>query len=101
LLLTELDAHKESEMEASRRTLISICMGSSCFARGNNRTLQVLREYLRTRQLEDQVDVKGLLCGGGCSQGPNLVIDGMAYHAVQPAALVELLDHHFRPGSAG
>ncbi len=88
-------------VEASRRTQISICMGSSCFARGNNRTLQVLREWLRVRQLDAQVDVRGVLCGGACSDGPNLFIDGKAYHAVEPGAVVELLDHHFRSGSGG
>jgi len=83
-------------MPDTKSLSISLCLGSSCFARGNNTTLQVVQEYLRTHHLEGQVEVRGLLCKGGCSQGPNMVIDGAAYARVEPSALPALLDHHLR-----
>lgn len=79
------------------RVQISVCMGSSCFARGNNSTLHALQEYLKTHHLEGQVEVRGLLCQGACAQGPNMVIDGTPYGRVEPSALVALLEHHLHP----
>ncbi len=88
-------------MPDSKTVHIQICMGSSCFARGNNRTLQALREYVQTRGLEGAVDIRGLLCGSACSQGPNMVIDGVPYRAVEPGSVEEVLDHHLSARSAG
>jgi NADH:ubiquinone oxidoreductase subunit E len=77
-------------------TRITVCMGSSCFARGNNRNLELLLEYLDKRGLRDQVQLKGTLCEGRCSQGPTLLIDDQLNPRIDPVSLVGLLDHHFR-----
>lgn len=84
-------------MEETKRTRIAICMGSSCFARGNNQTLQQMLDYVKRHGLQDSVELKGLLCKGACSGGPNLEIDGTPYRAVEPGAILQLLDHHLRP----
>jgi NADH:ubiquinone oxidoreductase subunit E len=70
-------------------------MGSSCFARGNCRNLELILEYLEKRGLKAQVEVKGALCEGRCSSGPNLTIDGTDYTQVDPVSVVALLNHHF------
>ncbi|MGC4122830.1 MAG: (2Fe-2S) ferredoxin domain-containing protein [Myxococcales bacterium] len=84
-------------MEDDKRVHISICMGSSCFARGNQRTLELLREELKARGQEGAVALKGALCCGQCSHGPNLVIEGKAQEQVEPAALGALLDSILGP----
>ena len=38
-------------------TKISICMGSSCFARGNAINLKTIEEYIAKNNLEAEIDV--------------------------------------------
>ena len=74
---------------------ICVCMGSSCFARGNGKNTRMLKEYLARSHLEQSVELVGLLCEGRCSSGPNLQIDGQTYRGVAPSALETILDRHF------
>ena len=53
---------------------VEICMGSSCFARGNSENLQAIEAYLTENGLEDRVELIGHLCLGRCKEGPNLRI---------------------------
>lgn len=76
-------------------TRITVCMGSSCFARGNSRNLEIILDYLERRGLKAQVEIKGALCEARCSLGPNIVIDGTEYTQIDPVSVVALLDHHF------
>ncbi|MGE5611541.1 MAG: (2Fe-2S) ferredoxin domain-containing protein [Bacillota bacterium] len=73
---------------------ITLCMGSSCFSRGNNRNIEVVQQYLTSNGLTDSVDVRGHLCEGLCKTGPNIVIDGKLYQEVDPVAVVGLLNFH-------
>ena len=41
---------------------ISICLGSSCFARGNNANIAVVKQFLADRGLEAEVTFTGQLC---------------------------------------
>jgi NADH:ubiquinone oxidoreductase subunit E len=72
-------------------------MGSSCFARGNNRNLELILEYLQKRGLKPRVDLKGTLCEAHCSKGPNISIDDKMHSGVEPVSVVALLDHCFQP----
>lgn len=74
---------------------ISICMGSSCAARGNMKNLTRIRNYLRESGIEAEVALRGALCSNACTTGPNMTIDGTEYHGVDPASLDDLLVHHF------
>jgi NADH:ubiquinone oxidoreductase subunit E len=69
-------------------------MGSSCFARGNNRAIQVLQDYVKGQGLEDVVAMKGVLCEGKCKVGPNVKIDGKAYENVDPSTIIDLVSFH-------
>lgn len=75
---------------------IEICMGSSCFARGNNKNLQVISQYLKDHQLEAEVTLSGLRCCNLCSKGPNLMIDGVEYNNVDAGTLIDILDKVFK-----
>ena len=77
---------------------IVICMGSSCFARGNNRNLTQIREFVRARGIEARVQLTGLLCHNRCNRGPNIVIDGVAYDEVSPSAVIGLIEQHLQQG---
>ena len=71
---------------------ITICMGSSCFARGNEEHLQIIEKYLQENDLEAEVSLKGSCCEGHCAKGPNLVINGKIYHHVEQGILIDLLN---------
>ena len=71
----------ETEAATPRRPQITICMGSSCFARG----------------LKDEVDVDlgASLCTGNCADGPIVVVDGKIYKHVDPLVMRDILEATF------
>lgn len=71
---------------------IVVCMGSACFSRGNVKTVQILREYLLARGLDQKIKVTGTLCQDACKEGPNLCMDGDCLCRVDPTTLPDLLD---------
>ncbi|HVP65591.1 MAG TPA: (2Fe-2S) ferredoxin domain-containing protein [candidate division Zixibacteria bacterium] len=71
---------------------ITICLGSSCFARGNGENLRVLQEYVKRSGLNATVKMRGVLCHEKCTAGPNIMIDGVEYTEVQPGTAVALLE---------
>jgi NADH:ubiquinone oxidoreductase subunit E len=77
---------------------ITICMGSSCFSRGNNRNIEVIQGYLGARSLPPGVELKGHLCQGHCKSGPNVSINGKWYHEVDPIVIIGLLNHYMPKG---
>jgi len=74
---------------------IVICMGSSCFSRGNKYSLELIKKYLKKRGLEDTFRFKGSHCFGECEHGPVVIIDGIRYTEVQPDKITELMENHF------
>ncbi|MGO8757948.1 MAG: (2Fe-2S) ferredoxin domain-containing protein [Terracidiphilus sp.] len=70
---------------------IVVCLGSSCFARGNAQNLSTIETYLQSHKLDGAVRVTGSLCQDECKQGPNLSVCGESQHEVAPAKLREIL----------
>jgi NADH:ubiquinone oxidoreductase subunit E len=75
---------------------IVICLGSSCFARGNSENLAIINAHVQSRGLNASIRLTGRLCQDQCKQGPNLTIGGEFHHGVTTARLRELLQ---QPGS--
>lgn len=80
----------------SEELSITICMGSSCYSRGNRRNIEVIQKFLADEQQEATVQVVGHLCEDHCLQGPNVQIAGTIYHAVDSASVAGLLRHHLK-----
>ena len=78
------------------RKEIKICMGSSCFSRGNKQTLQIIQKYLKDHQLEREIVLKGNHCFSDCSDGPVLKIGSKVYEHVSSDNILEILDQEFR-----
>ncbi len=72
---------------------IVVCLGSSCFARGNSENLAILQKYVQIPGSSISVRLTGKLCQDQCKDGPNLMIGRDIYHNVTPAKLRELLQH--------
>ena len=77
------------------RVVIEICMGSSCFSRGNRKTLQVIQKYLREHDREQDVVLKGNHCFSDCSRGPVVKINGEIHEKVTPQNIIDILEKTF------
>jgi len=54
---------------------ITLCMGSSCFSRGNGKNLPRIQQFLKSHDLHARIALKGCRCGGCCATGPNIWVD--------------------------
>ena len=72
-------------------------MGSSCFARGNEKNLAACEEFLSARGLKDEVDVDlgASLCTGNCAEGPVVIVDGKTYMNVDRGVMADILEKTF------
>lgn len=79
------------------RPCITICMGSSCFARGNEKNVAYCEKFLAARGLRDEVDVVlgASLCTGNCADGPIVIVDGKTYKRVDEGVMLDLLERLF------
>lgn len=75
-------------------TSITICMGSSCFSRGNNRNIEVIQDYIASQSLSPGVELTGHLCEGHCKAGPNVTLNGTMHHQVDPIVIIGLLNQY-------
>lgn len=72
-------------------------MGSSCFARGNEKNVAYCEKFLAARGLRDEVDVVlgASLCTGNCAQGPIVIVDGNVHTQVDEGVMSDILNRLF------
>ena len=63
-------------------TEIKICMGSACFAKGNQ------------ENLEADISIVGALCENKCEAGPRIIINEKEYTNVTKEQIKEVLDSY-------
>ena len=73
------------------KTEIIICLGSSCFARGNKKTVQAIESYIKEHQLQEKVFFHGGHCFGHCEKGPILKINKKIYENVEHINVIDIL----------
>jgi len=73
------------------KTNIIICMGSSCFSRGNQISLDLIKTYLKKNNLEGNISFSGQLCSEHCSKGPIVTINQKIYEDVHPDNVIDIL----------
>lgn len=74
---------------------MQICLGSSCFSRGNRDVVNFIREYLRKNHLEERIIFKGARCMNLCSNGPNLRINERIIEGVTLSKIEAILEKEF------
>lgn len=79
----------------AQRIEVHICLGSSCFSRGNKDVVLFIKEYLRKNHLDDKVIFKGARCMGHCSNGPNLSINGVSMEGITISKIESILEKEF------
>ena len=75
---------------------IVICLGSSCFARGNKQTVKVIADYLKVNKIENEIFFHGNHCFGKCDKGPFAKIDNVIYESVDSDNIIKILDSVFK-----
>lgn len=70
---------------------ITVCMGSSCFARGNVENLEFIEKFIKENNIEAKIELSGSRCEGKCAEGPNIIINGKEYHSINVKQLEEIL----------
>ncbi|GAB1432155.1 hypothetical protein MASR2M29_07800 [Spirochaetota bacterium] len=81
------------DSSGQNQTVVTICMGSSCFSRGNNLNAEIIERFLQENNLGAKVELQGCLCNGQCKTGPNLQINDELIQGVEPSMIVDLLKH--------
>ena len=78
---------------------ITICLGSSCFSRGNKQTVQIIKDWIQENKLEEQVYFHGGHCFGSCEKGPVLKINDRIYYGIEPTDVRIILNESFKSSS--
>lgn len=74
-----------------------ICIGSSCFARGNAENVKIVEDFIAQRGLSDEIDIElsGGLCTGNCPDGPVVIVNDKIYKHVNGGVMQDILEHCF------
>ncbi len=80
----------------NNKTEVVICLGSSCFARGNKVTLKEIEKYLKDNNLLDKVFFHGGHCFGKCAEGPVVKIDDEIHTGVTEISIIDILNNKFK-----
>lgn len=71
---------------------IKVCMGSSCFARGNLNNLNILENYIKENNLDADIELIGAHCQEKCEFGPHIYVDDKCYDEVDEDKLQKILE---------
>jgi len=70
---------------------IRICLGSSCFSRGNKEIVKEIRSFLEKHHLSQKVVFRGSHCLGNCQDGPNISVNQKIIPAISRSNIIEEL----------
>lgn len=71
---------------------IEICVGSSCFVKGSNQLVEMLKKYIEENHLEDKIQLKGAFCMGQCAKGLGVRVDGKLLEGVTLSNAISLIE---------
>lgn len=71
---------------------IKICMGSSCYARGNDENIETLENYINEHKEDSKIELIGLRCTNKCEKGPVIIINGKEYCNISYLELKKILE---------
>jgi NADH:ubiquinone oxidoreductase subunit E len=74
------------------RKKIILCLGSSCFARGNDDIIPHIKRFISRHELDDKVEFRGDHCFSNCSEGPNLMIGSKMFSQISVQNIDSILE---------
>lgn len=74
-----------------------ICIGSSCFARGNAENVKIVEDFISQRGLSDEIDIElsGGLCTNNCPDGPVVIVNEKIFKHVNGGVMADILEQYF------
>ena len=74
-----------------------ICIGSSCFARGNAENVKIVEDFMTLHGLSDELDIElsGGLCTSNCPDGPVVIVNDKIYKHVNRDVMQEIMESYF------
>lgn len=66
-------------MDGNKHIDVVVCMGSSCFARGNKKNLEFIENLIENNNLDISIELIGNRCEKKCAQGPIVIINGVIH----------------------
>lgn len=91
----QLEKTRKSILSDHNRYLpcVTVCKGTGCSASGGGSVADAFRKEIKSKKLEDRIDVRSTGCHGFCAQGPLVVIHpkGIFYHKVSPEDVSEII----------
>lgn len=71
---------------------VELCMGSSCFARGNSKILSSLEQFVEEKNQSENIEIIGHLCMNNCASGPVVRINGSEYLSSNANEILEIIE---------
>ncbi|WP_075591230.1 (2Fe-2S) ferredoxin domain-containing protein [Labilibacter marinus] len=78
--------------KTQEKAKIRICLGSSCYTRGNAENLKIIQAFVEDKQINASIDFRGHLCNENCNKGPVININGVSYEEVQAFQIEKILE---------
>ncbi len=73
-------------------TEIKVCMGSACFARGNDRIAELIEDYISENKLDAKIELIGARCNNVCENGPNIYVNGECINSSDEEKVLQILE---------
>ena len=70
---------------------ITVCMGSSCFGKGNSANAAYITRFIEEHNLQNSVEVSGCLCCNACALGPNIRINDKLISGVSEQTAADVI----------
>ncbi|MHB1415442.1 MAG: NADH-dependent [FeFe] hydrogenase, group A6 [Chloroflexota bacterium] len=71
---------------------VSVCVGTSCYARGSCQVLQTLMSAAEQQGVADRINFKATFCLESCDKGPTVQVGDRVLHGVSVNDVPRLLD---------
>ncbi len=93
-------SQKVKEKEQGYKHKICVCCGAGCLSSGSEAVLKELRQNVKDKGLEQEIQVVPSGCMGPCNQGPLVKIhpEETMYQKLQPAQIKRVVEAHLQKG---
>jgi NADH-quinone oxidoreductase subunit G len=90
-----------TEVAASEKVPVSVCIGTNCYLRGSYDTLRKLIDKAREAGLAGKLDFKATFCFEKCKASPNVQVGDTVYGAITPDRIEEFFEDVVKPAAEG
>ena len=84
------------KLEAPGKAVISVCTGTACYLKGNDKVLEKFKAELGINEGESTADkmfhLQSVRCVGCCGLAPVCVVNGKTYGRMTPEAVPDILN---------